>query len=507
MRTKRSVYNFITSYIPYIILVVLGFVKIKFFINYLGQDLYALNQLYNNVFAYFTIAEAGVGLTFIYHLYKLLAEKDYDAVNAIYSGTKILFRRTGMIVLTMGFILSFGIPFLINDNPFSNIYLQMTFMLFVIKNSVDYFMCAPRYLAHAEHRAYKINITFFLFRIIEVIIEVGLIMLGVNYIILLIPGIFVRLIQNIYVNRKVFKLYPWLEEVTEKDYSTMKDIKHMLVHRIVELISNNIDIVILSTFMNSKAVSIYATYQYLTKYAMDTASQIFNSMRDGLGNVLQTENKEKIKEVIDEVFVIFSYIASLVVIVFYFILNDFVTIWVGSKYVISHLGFVLFLTILFYSITIRSLTIVRTAMGLFKETKIMAAIEAGINLVLSLIFCHYWGIEGVLIATVIAFILTNFWYYPYVIYKKLFDKGITEYMFKIFSNLLIVIALIYVGLHLYPAVNLLIFNNKLADWFISSLVFGVVITIFLTMIYIISYGEFRRIVIRGLKLIKGLKNR
>ena len=88
-------------------------------------------------------------------------------------------------------------------------------------------------------------------------------------------------------------------------------------------------------------------------------------------------------------------------------------------------------------------------MGLFKETKIMAAVEASINLVLSIILVHYYGIEGVLFATIVAFILTNFWYYPYLIYTKLFNKGIAEYMIKMLSNIIIILFLIYAGSHLY----------------------------------------------------------
>ena len=93
MRTKRSLYNFITSYIPYAILILLGFVKIKVFINILGQDLYALNQLYTNIFSYLTLAEARVGVAFIFRLYKLLAHEKHEEINAIYSGTKILFKN------------------------------------------------------------------------------------------------------------------------------------------------------------------------------------------------------------------------------------------------------------------------------------------------------------------------------------------------------------------------------------------------------------------------------
>jgi len=505
MRTKKSLYNFFTSYIPYIVLVVLGFIKIRAFIGNLGEELFALNQLYINIFSYLSLAEAGIGVAFIYRLYKPLVDKQYKVINAMYSGTKELFKKIGIFVIIIGVVLSFGVPLLIKNNPFTNLYIQISFMLFILKNAVDYFMFVPRFVIQADQKLYKVNLLFYFYRILEVIIEIILILLGINYLIILMPGIFIKLVQNTIVNKKIFKLYPWLKETKEKDYAPKDDIKHMLAHRFVGLISNNVDIVVLSTFIGSKVVAIYAAYNYLTKYAMDTVAQIFNSMKDGLGNVLYTENKKKIKEVVDEFFITFSYFGSLIAIIFYFILDEFVSIWVGSEYIVSKLGLIMFIIILYYQITIRSITIIRTTMGLFKETKVMAMVEAIINLVLSLILVHRMGLEGVLLATIIAFILTNFWYYPFVIYKKLFNHGIMNYMLKMGANIIITICIIYTSAYLYPVMVIKPFNYELVNWFISTSVFGLFITILLSIIFIICYKEFRRVLFRGLKAVRSIK--
>ena len=483
MRTKRSIFNFLTSYIPYMILVVLGFIKIKVFINNLGQDIFALNQLYINIFSYLSLAEAGIGVAFIYRLYKPLAEKQYNVINSVYSGTKILFKKIGIVVIIVGFILSFGVPLLIKNNPFNNLFIQISFMLFIGKNVLDYFMFVPRFVIQADQKLYKINLLINLYRIFEVIVEIVLLCLGVNYLIILIPSIFIRYIQNLLVNRKVLKLYPWLIDVEDRDYSPKDDIKHMLAHKFVSLISNNIDIVILSTFMGSQIVTAYSAYHYFTKYAMDTVNQIFNSMKDGLGNVVHTEKREKIKEVINEIFIMFSFMGSLITIVFYFILNEFVSIWVGSEYIVTKFALILLLINLYYHITIRSITIIRTTMGLFKETKVMAMVEALINLILSLILVHSMGLEGVLLATVIAFLLTNFWYYPYLIYKKLFNEGIFNYLLKISFNVAIIFLMIYIGTYIYPITSVTLFTSKLINWFISSLIFGILLTFLLSIIF------------------------
>jgi len=502
LRTKNGILNFVTGYIFYFILAILGIVKVKVFISSLGQELYALNQLYINLFSYLSLAEAGIGVAFTYRLYKLLAKKDYKGINSIFSGTKEMFKKIGIFILIIGFLFSFVVPIFIKESSFSNTYILLTFMLFIIKNSVDYFMSVPRLVIQADQKMYKINLGIYGYRIIEVIIELILLVMGVSYSVILIPSIFVRIIQNYRINKKIFSLYPWLKQVEEKDFSTKSDIKHMLVHRFVGLVSNNIDIVILSSFVGSKAVAIYSSYNYLIKFAYDTTSQMFNSLKDGLGNVLQVETKEKIKGIINEFFSLFSFVASIIVVTFYFVINNFIGMWVGKTYVVNHTTLILFLIIVYYHISIKSLTIIRTAMGLFKETKIMAMVEALINLVLSIILVNIMGINGVLIGTVASFLLTNFWYYPYIIYKKLFNESIFQYITKTSFNIIIIIITILILTPVYNFVNINYTNVKFINWVISSGLIGIITTLFIAITYTISYNEFRIIVSRGKKLIR-----
>lgn len=502
MRTKKGILNFLSGYVFYFVLAILGFIKVRVFISSLGDSLYALNQLYVNLFSYLTLAEAGIGAAFTYRLYKKLADKDYDGINKIYSGTKAIFRNIGFLIIALGLVCAFFVPFLIKGNMFNNLYLYLTFMLFIGQNVVDYFMMVPRYIMQADQQQYKINIRYYGFRIFEVCLQIFLLYLAVDYVFILIPSIFIAIGQNIAINRKINKIYPWLKETKDKDFSNKEDIKHMVVHRLTGVISNNIDIVILSSFTSSVVVTVYASYNYLTKFAIDTTAQIFNALKDGLGNVVETESKEKIKKIIDEFFVLFSYIATIVTVFLFIAMNDFVTLWVGKKYVISLLTLVLFLIILYYQISIRSISIVRTAMGLFKETKVMAAVEALLNLILSLILVKFLGLNGVLIGTIIAFLATNFWYFPYVIYKKLFNIGILEYMLKLLLNIILVLALCLLINPIYNLINIGFIKVALINWLFNSLIVGVIIVAITSICYYFLHPEFKVTLNRIKHLIK-----
>ncbi len=74
-RRKNSIKNFITIYPPFIILAVLGFAKIKIFLHFLGNDIYAMNQLFFQIFMYLSLLEAGFGALITQKYYKFLAKK------------------------------------------------------------------------------------------------------------------------------------------------------------------------------------------------------------------------------------------------------------------------------------------------------------------------------------------------------------------------------------------------------------------------------------------------
>lgn len=57
MRTKSAIINFITDAIPQVIILLLGIVKIKLFIDVLGETKLGLYQLYNQIVAYLVLIE------------------------------------------------------------------------------------------------------------------------------------------------------------------------------------------------------------------------------------------------------------------------------------------------------------------------------------------------------------------------------------------------------------------------------------------------------------------
>jgi len=437
MKSKNSLMNFLSSYFIYFVLVLLGILKVKFFLNHLGQDLYALNQLYVNLYSYLAIAEGGISMALIYRLYPRFAEKKYDAINELYSGTKIIYRRIGFIVIGAGFGLTFLIPHLLKDSTISAAYIMLTFMLFVIRSSLDYFAIVPRLIIQADQKMYKVNLLIFGSRFFIILAEILIIIAGYDYVYSLIPGIILTLIANIIINRFVYKTYPWLKTVAKKDYSTYADTKHLLLHKSLQLVTKNIDIVLITFYLGSLSVTIYAAYNYFVKFALDSFEHIFNAVKDSMGLIFQENTGEEIAEKVREYFSIFDFIAVVAISVFYLNINKFIILWIGKSYVTDAITLFLFLFLVYTSTLRQSYELTKTAMGRFKETKLIATIQAALNVLFSLIFVNTIGMKGVILGTIVSFVLTDFWYYPHYIIKTVCKRSLLSYYWTQLINLIV----------------------------------------------------------------------
>ena len=107
MRTKNTLKNIITSVSLTLIVGILGFVKIRIFVNGLSNDVYSLNQLFYQIFSYLAITDIGFSLLLNKKLYSAFAKNDTKEINDIYSTSKRFYSIIGSIIFIIALIISF----------------------------------------------------------------------------------------------------------------------------------------------------------------------------------------------------------------------------------------------------------------------------------------------------------------------------------------------------------------------------------------------------------------
>lgn len=500
MRKVNSLKNFLTSVVPYFVIALLGFVRIKVFVNNLGVEINSLNQLFFQIFNYISLVEAGVGTLVTQMYYKLLIDEDKKQINRVYASSVKMLRKVSLVILAIGIGVSFFLGYLTN-NSLDLGYMQLVFIIFLFRAIIEYLMLSPRFVLQADQKIYKINTWINFYRILEIVIEIGWLYLGGDYVTVLLSSIVVRIISYVFTNRKVFKEYPWLQYDKNAKTIPIKGLKNVFMHKVSGTVYENTDILLISSFLPPLSVTIYSSYNTIIKFINDMILLLSTAVTASFGNVMYKDEDEQKYRTFEEMNILFFFCASFFIIALYYVTDYFVVhIWMGEAYEMINVGFILMLTLLFHNIARRPLLILKDACAMFRETQVIAIVEASANLVLSFILVQSMGIVGVLLATVLATLLSNFWFYPVYMYRNVFHKEVWRYYTKygIVAIYTFIICISSKMLFTYPD------DMGILMWIFISLLYCVFEGIITLVFFSLIFKEFREFIKKGTDILKAM---
>ena len=486
MRIKNVFKNLISEMLPQIMIAFLGIYRSKVFLTYLGTDVVGLYNLFAQILGYLSLVEGGLGTAVIYRLYKPIFEKDYDKLAEIRAGIKRIFNIIILCMIVLGLLLSLIIPLLIKDNKFSLIFIITNFMLYVLSEIVLYKTIFERSLYIATEKNYKLNVVVKTTLIIKTIMEFCVAMLTKNLTNVLIASVITNIIGSYLIYAISKKDFKFIKKSIKRDYTVLKDVKNLITHRIAGMISSNIDIILLSSFIGLDAVVIYSTYLLYMNALTSLMNKISNAFLGSIGNKIVEDSKDAYR-IFKEYNALMFFIAIILGVQFFFSIDCFINIWYNNQVQTSMGISILFSMVLIYNIIRMSLVTFTEAAGLFKETKICPIIEAVVNLILSLILVKPLGIEGLLIGTFLALLISEFFIKPHIIFKKIFNKSGLEY-YKI-SYKFIIILIIEIIIVCIMKINIIHFK-KITTWFLASAIFGFFNICITMLMYIIMKQTF-----------------
>ena len=181
-----------------------------------------------------------------------------------------------------------------------------------------------------------------------------------------------------------------------------------LAQHIAAVIHDNTDITILTIFSTLNEVSVYAVYCLVVK-ALKQLVQAFNNGIDAsFGDMLAKREKENINNKFNLYEVIYFSIVTIAFSVAIVLIIPFVEIYTAgvtdANYIRPLFGVLIICSEYLWAIRLpySSTTL---AAGHFKQTRIGAWIEAGSNIIISLILVKKYGIVGVAIGTIVAMLI------------------------------------------------------------------------------------------------------
>lgn len=435
MRTRNSIKNIYMSIITQIVIILLGFISRKVFINSLGTEYLGINGILTNVLSMLALVEGGIGGSIVYNLYKPLAEDDTKKVIALVQLYKKLYGILAIVIL----ILSFATYPLVNKviNQGGSIpYIGIVYSIFVLKNMISYLNAHKWSLINADQKGYVLAKYNLAFNIITTLSKIIILQVTKNYILFLLVEILIFTIQNIYNGKIVNRKYPYIK--TKQKYRVDNEIKNNLVTNVKALFLHNIggycvfgtDNLLIGALINVKTVGLYSTYTMITGQMSSLITPILNGIGASVGNLIATESEEKIYKIFNVIYLINFWIYSLGVIFLYNLLEPFIDWWFGKGLLLDNITFIIIL-INFYLTGLRAcINTFKSKAGIFVADKYVPLIEAFINLSVSYVLAKYIGLVGIFIGTTISTITVPLWTQSKLVYNEVFNKSVVEYLKK-----------------------------------------------------------------------------
>ncbi len=489
MRTQKTAKNLVVSTILTTIIALIGLVKIKVFLNYLGDEATGIYQLFSQILSYISLVDAGLTSSLLYSLYKPVSENNTKKINQILKGGRGFYNKIAVIIIIIGVLVSFKIDFFLAEYTLSLWYIQLCFVLFIVASSINYFVTSRKVLLEAKQNLYKVHLVVYGTMIAKGLLEILLLILNLKLLSLMILFIVISIVQNLIIVFVSKKDYP---ELTYKDVDAdntfKKQTKNLIAQKVASIVFNNIDVILISKYINSASVVIYTSYMYIVNSLKNIVKKIGSSSLASVGNLLVTE-KVKARDIFYEYNSMCFYIANILCVPLMLVLTSFVAIFYGDAYTLSFLGSLLVVVILYFCIIEIPFDVYMSALGYFDKVKKCIVFQSVVNLVLSLVLLFVMGIEGVLLATVISYLAGQFAMYP----KILNDNYFKDYKIKYYSN---AFRLSIIGVISYLLMFIVIRDIKVVNlfwWFLLGVVtFGfnfILVTLYYKLINQLAFFE------------------
>lgn len=425
----NSVRNIFFGMLNRIVNILLPFCVRTVIIYVLGAQYIGLSSLFTSILQILNVTELGFSSAVIYHLYKPVANGAEDEIHALLALYKKIYFYVGMVILCTGTILLPFLRLLIKGDVPSDLNLYILYMAYVCDTALSYLLYAYKSALLYASQRYDICINIqTVGMLLQYIVQIIFLLLFKNYYIYIMIIIIGTVGRNLAIKKVVDKRYPQYKILKKigLDEVTKRDIKYrvtgLFIQKVSKMTRNSFDTVALSMFVGLVAVAQYSNYYYIMYAICGVMGVISESIKASVANSIISDTEANVKELFFSIQFLYTCIAGIAVSFLFCLYQGFMFIWVGTDMMLN-MNEVLLFCIYFYSmmmIEIRSMY--DDAAGIWWEGRWCAVAESGTNIVLNFTLGRIFGINGVLVASVISIIIWNFFVKSKLIYKKIFPS-------------------------------------------------------------------------------------
>lgn len=426
-RTKNAAKNIATGLGLKLFQTLMPFFMRTVMIRLLGVSYLGLNGLFVSILRILNLAELGVGAAMVFSMYRPVAEDDTDTICALMGLYRRYYRIIGLVIGFVGLALTPVIPSLISGDVPSELNVYVLYLMNLASTVLTYWLFAYKNCLLQAHQ--KTSVTNMIQTVISALqfgAQLVVLLIWRNYYLYVIVNLVAQAVANVTTAIAATRMYPLYKPkgVLRKDIvkAINQRVGDLFTAKVGAVVLNSVDTVVISSFLGLTILAVYQNYYFILTSVTGVIEIVFSSILGGLGNSYITETREKYYQDLKKFTFLFLWLTSVCTCCFLGMYQPFMRIWVGEELMLG-IPSVLLLVMYFYIYTlIRLLNVYKDAAGLWHEDRLRPLITAVVNLLLNLLWVRRWGINGVLLSTIVALLFVGMPWVVRNVFTLLFDK-------------------------------------------------------------------------------------
>lgn len=398
-------------------------VKLFLGTQYLGAD-----SLFSSIISVLSLSELGLSSAIVYHLYEPVAKGQTKDVNAILNFYKKAYRLIGMVIILFGLLVIPLLPRLIRGTYPDDIILWKIYMIFLVNTALSYFLYT--YLTPLLTVLQRNDIASRINSAITILISVArlaVLLIAPNYYVYILLTPVFTIVNNLWMACVIHKRFPEYKCEGQVSKETIDSLKTLIsgtfIQKACSVTRNSLDSVCVSAFLGLTLTAVYNNYFYISHSVTVFLNIVIMAFAGGIGmHVVKKspdDNFEEFKK-LDFMYLWAGGWSSICLLCLY---QPFMTLWMGKDMLLDYSSVILF-TLYFYLLKLGDTrSMYNSATGLWWEQRWRSVAETAMNIILNLVFSYFFGINGIISATIASILLCNYVWATRITFNKYFDKA------------------------------------------------------------------------------------
>ena len=415
-RKRKLLLNSGTGLLKQLITVICGFIIPRYMLVAYGSEVNGLVSSITYFLGMITLLEMGIGPVIQSNLYKPLAQKDTESISRIVKSSNRFFRTLSTIFFLYLLCLCVFYPIII-DSSFDKLYTISLILIISVSTIAQYFFgITYQLLLNSDQKAYVQQLLNIVTIVLNTILSIVIIKSGGSVHL-------VKLISSI-----VFLIRPWVQYLyVKKHYEINKSIEYDeepikqkwngFSQHLASVVTNNIDVVLLTVMSTLQNVSIYYIYNMISTGVSQIVMTAATGLEAAFGNMIAKDEYDALNKAFVKIEWLTHIIVSVVFTIAAITICPFVLVYTSGVNDADY-NTPIFGILLVYAFGAQCLRIpyfrVIKAAGAFKETQNGAFISMIINIVVSFILIKKLGLAGVAIGTFAAMMYHTIYFVFYL---------------------------------------------------------------------------------------------